>query len=546
MHTTESPIERDLETPRHPANGSGTSSEVADQASRRRTFAVISHPDAGKSTLTEALALHAHAIGEAGAVHGKGNRRGVVSDWMEMERDRGISITSAVLQFAYAETVINLLDTPGHADFSEDTYRVLAAVDAAVMLVDAAKGIEPQTLKLFEVCRARGVPVITVVNKWDRPGLDALAIMDELTTRLDLHPMPLTWPIGVAGDFRGVLDCATGDFVEFTRTPGGATEAVATRWSAAEARAAVGDVFTQAEEEYDLLSASGHGFDLELFLSGAATPVLFGSAVLNFGVRQLLDTLVALAPAPSARPDTSGSSRDVSAPFSGFVFKIQAGMDKAHRDRLAFVRVCSGRFSRGMVVTHADTGRPFATKYAQSVFGRDRSTLDEAFPGDVIGLVNANALRVGDTLFSDEKVAFPRIPLFAPEHFAVARAAVSGKQKQFRRGIEQLGEEGVVQVLHSDRRGAQAPVLAAVGPMQFDVAKHRMEHEFGSPIRLEPLPYSVARAVTPDALPQLENRGGAEALTRADGVHLAVFADKWRMSSVERDLPADSLSPIFG
>jgi peptide chain release factor 3 len=546
MHTTASPIERDLEATRHPESRGGTSPEVADQAARRRTFAVISHPDAGKSTLTEALALHAHAIGEAGAVHGKGNRRGVVSDWMDMERDRGISITSAVLQFAYAETVINLLDTPGHADFSEDTYRVLAAVDAAVMLVDAAKGIEPQTLKLFEVCRARGVPVITVVNKWDRPGLDALAIMDELTTRLDLHPMPLTWPVGVAGDFRGVLDCATGDFVEFTRTPGGATEAIATRFSADEARATVGDVFTQAEEEYDLLSSSGHGFDLELFLSGAATPVLFGSAVLNFGVRQLLDTLVALAPPPSPRPDAAGGTREVSAPFSGFVFKIQAGMDKAHRDRLAFVRVCSGRFSRGMVVTHADTGRPFATKYAQSVFGRDRSTLDEAFPGDVIGLVNANALRVGDTLFADEKVTFPRIPLFAPEHFAVARAAVSGKQKQFRRGIEQLGEEGVVQVLHSDRRGAQAPVLAAVGPMQFDVAKHRMEHEFGSPIRLEALPYTIARAVAPAALPQLENRGGAEALTRADGVHLAVFADKWRMASVERDLPADSLSPIFG
>ena len=240
MPITASPLEDRLETHPRTHGSPGTSTEVAEQAARRRTFAVISHPDAGKSTLTEALALHAHAIGEAGAVHGKGNRRGVVSDWMEMERDRGISITSAVLQFAYAGTVINLLDTPGHADFSEDTYRVLAAVDASVMLVDAAKGIEPQTLKLFEVCRARGVPVITVVNKWDRPGLDALAIMDELTTRLDLHPMPLTWPVGVAGDFRGVLDCTTGEFVEFTRTPGGATEATATRWSAVDARATVG------------------------------------------------------------------------------------------------------------------------------------------------------------------------------------------------------------------------------------------------------------------------------------------------------------------
>src|SRR3954468_10761937 len=530
-----------------PGHAGGTVAGVgAEEAARRRTFAVISHPDAGKSTLTEALALHARAIGEAGAVHGKGNRRGVVSDWMGMGKDRGISITSAVLQFAYDGTVINLLDTPGHADFSEDTYRVLAAVDAAVMLVDAAKGIEPQTFKLFEVCRARGVPVITVVNKWDRPGLDALAIMDELTTRIDLHPMPLTWPVGVAGDFHGVLDCATGDFVQFTRTPGGATEAITTRMPADEAEQLLGSVWTDAVEEYDLLRSSGHDLDLELFLSGAASPVLFGSAVLNFGVRQLLDTLVTLAPAPGARPDRSGDPRAVSAPFSGFVFKIQAGMDRAHRDRLAFVRVCSGRFTRGMVVTHADTGRPFATKYAQSVFGRERSTLDEAYPGDVIGLVNANALRVGDTLFAEEKVAFPRIPLFAPEHFAVARAAVSGKQKQFRKGIEQLGEEGVVQVLHSDRRGAQAPVLAAVGPMQFDVAKHRMENEFGSPIRLEPLGYSVARAVNAEAMPTVESRSGAEALTRADGLNIAVFTDKWRLASVERDLPDGALTPIFG
>ncbi|MEO7754076.1 MAG: peptide chain release factor 3 [Terracoccus sp.] len=520
--------------------------EVTEQAARRRTFAVISHPDAGKSTLTEALALHAHAIGEAGAVHGKGARKGVVSDWMDMEKDRGISITSAVLQFAYAGTVVNLLDTPGHADFSEDTYRVFAAVDAAVMLVDAAKGIEPQTLKLFEVCRVRGVPVITVINKWDRPGLDALAIMDELTNRIDLHPMPLTWPVGVAGDFRGVVDGATGEFVEFTRTPGGATEAITTRHTAEEALRTQGDVFEQAVEELDLLRSSGHEFDMELFLSGAASPVLFGSAVLNFGVRQLLDTLVELAPAPGARPDRSGAPREVAAPFSGFVFKIQAGMDKAHRDRLAFMRVCSGRFSRGMVLTHGDTGRPFATKYAQSVFGRDRTTVDEAFPGDVIGLVNANALRVGDTLFADESVAFPRIPLFAPEHFAVARAAVSGKQKQFRRGIEQLGEEGVVQVLQSDRRGAQAPVLAAVGPMQFDVAKHRMEHEFGSAIRLEVLPYGVARAVTAEAMQAVDSRPGCEAFTRGDGVHIAAFVDKWRMASVERDLPDDSLGPIFG
>jgi peptide chain release factor 3 len=519
---------------------------VAAEAARRRTFAVISHPDAGKSTLTEALALHAQAIAEAGAVHGKGNRKGVVSDWMQMERDRGISITSAVLQFSYRDTVINLLDTPGHADFSEDTYRVLAAVDAAVMLVDAAKGIEPQTRKLFEVCRARNVPVLTLVNKWDRPGREALQLMDELTTELGLHPMPLTWPVGAAGEFHGVLDRAGGDFVQFTRTPGGATEAITRRLSPGEAASCVGEAWDRAVEEHQLMTASGHDYDRDRFLEGSATPVLFGSAVLNFGVRQLLDVLVELAPAPAARPDANGRPREVTASFSGFVFKVQAGMDPSHRDRLAFLRVCSGRFERGMVLTRASTGRPFTTKYAQSVFGRERATIDVAYPGDVIGLVNASALTVGDTLFEDVPVTFPPIPPFAPEHFAVARATDSGRQKQFRRGVDQLAEEGVVQILQSDRRGAQSPVLAAVGPMQFDVAQHRMAHEFGSPVTLEALTYSVARRVSPGAVPLLDRHHGTEVLSRTDGVLLALFTDKWRLASVERELPPSALTPVFG
>ena len=522
------------------------STVASAEAARRRTFAVISHPDAGKSTLTEALALHARAISEAGAVHGKGSRRGVVSDWMQMEQDRGISITSAALQFDYRDTVINLVDTPGHADFSEDTYRVLAAVDSAVMLVDAAKGIEPQTRKLFEVCRARGVPVVTVINKWDRPGLDALALMDELATNLDLHPMPLTWPVGIAGDFRGVLEGTTGDFVEFTRTPGGATEAIARRMSSEQAVREHSEVWEPAVEEFGLLAASGHEFDEELFLSGAATPVLFGSAVLNFGVRQLLDVLVELAPSPSARLGRARVSRALEDPFSGFVFKIQAGMDPAHRDRLAFVRVCSGRFERGMVLTHQPSGRPFATKYAQSVFGRERATLDVAYPGDIVGLVNASSLRVGDTLYDGEPVAFPQIPLFPPEHFGVATPLDAGRQKQFRRGIDQLGEEGVVQILRSDRRGDQAPVLAAVGPMQFEVASHRMEHEFAAPISLNSLPYSVARRISSEAAPLLASTYGAEVLIRTDGTLVAVFSDKWRLSTVSNDLPKGSLQPLFG
>ncbi|HEU4675392.1 MAG TPA: peptide chain release factor 3 [Motilibacteraceae bacterium] len=517
---------------------------VRAEAARRRTFAVISHPDAGKSTLTEALALHARVISEAGAVHGKAGRRSTVSDWMEMEKARGISITSAALQFSYRDAVVNLLDTPGHADFSEDTYRVLSAVDAAVMLVDAAKGLEPQTLKLFQVCKHRGIPVLTVVNKWDRPGREALELMDEIAERIGLRPTPLTWPVGVAGDFRGVLDRRGGGFIRFLRTAGGATVAPEEHLAPADAAASEGAAWTTAVEEHELLEADGADHDQAEFLAGRTTPVLFASAVLNFGVGQLLDVLLELAPAPDARPVVDGTTRPVDAPFSAFVFKVQAGMDASHRDRLAFARVCSGVFERGMVVTHAATGRPFATKYAHTVFGRERTTLDVAYPGDVVGLVNANALRVGDTLYAGPPVHYPPIPSFAPEHFASVRAADSGRYKQFRRGIEQLDQEGVVQVLRSELRGDQAPVLAAVGPMQFEVAVHRMETEFNAPVRLERLEYTIARRTRAEDVAILAAQRGVEVLQRSDGALLALFPDRWKLAAVQRanpDLVLDTL-----
>ncbi|GAB3247887.1 peptide chain release factor 3 [Alteromonas gracilis] len=517
---------------------------VEREARRRRTFAVISHPDAGKSTLTEALALHARVISEAGAVHGKAGRRGTVSDWMEMERARGISITSAALQFEYDDHVVNLVDTPGHADFSEDTYRVLSAVDAAVMLVDAAKGLEPQTLKLFQVCRHRRIPVITVINKWDRPGLDALELMDEIEQQIELKPTPLTWPVGISGDFHGVLDRRTGDYVEFTRTAGGATRAPETRMSPDAAVERVGDDWSTALEESDLLAADGSDHDPELFLAGETTPVLFASAILNFGVSQLLDVLVGIAPAPVDPVDADGGTRALGAPFSAFVFKVQAGMDTAHRDRVAFARVCTGRFDRGMVVTHAATGKPFATKYAQAVFGRERSSLDVAYPGDVIGLVNATALRVGDTIHDGPGVAYPPIESFAPEHFAVLTAKDTGRAKQFRRGVEQLDQEGVVQVLRSEARGDQSPVLAAVGPMQFEVVAHRMEHEFNAPIRWEQLSYSLAQIVRADQAAEVDSLSGVEVLRRSDGVHLALFPDKWRLGSATRLNPHLEFTPL--
>ena len=517
------------------------------EAGKRRAFAVISHPDAGKSTLTEALALHASAITHAGAVHGKAGRRGVTSDWMAMERARGISITSAALRFDYRDMVLNLLDTPGHADFSEDTYRVLSAVDCAIMLLDSAKGLEPQTLKLFDVCRSRGVPVITFVNKWDRPGREPLELLDEIEQQIGLRPAPVNWPVGVAGDFRALIERATGDYVTFTRTPGGAGRAVEAQLDARAAAARDGEAYVTAQEELALLDAIyGGAIDLPSFLAGVSSPVLFGAALPNFGVRRLLDAVTELAPPPGPRDDIKGEPRPVDAPFSGLVFKVQANMDPAHRDRVAFVRVCSGRFERGMVLTHAATGRPFATKYAQAMFGQDRETLEEAYPGDVIGLVNATALRPGDTLYDEVPVEFPPIPSFAPEHFAVVRGKEASKQKQFRRGIEQLDTEGVVQVLASDLRGDQAPVLAAVGPLQFDVVLHRLEHEFGARADLDHLDYTLARRTDAESARALAGQRGAEVLTRRhDGALLAVFTDKWRLGQIQREHPDLLLEPLI-
>ena len=503
----------------------------------RRTFAVISHPDAGKSTLTEALALHARVISEAGAVHGKGDRRATVSDWMAMEKARGISITSAALQFVYRDHVVNLVDTPGHSDFSEDTYRVLSAVDSAVMLVDAGKGLEPQTLKLFKVCALRGIPVITVINKWDRPGLSALGLMDLIQEQIKLRPTPLTWPVGEAGDFRGVLDRRTGEFVKYTRTAGGATRAPERRLSHDMVEENDAALWAEAVSEHELLSLDEADHDQARFLAGETTPVMFASALQNFGVAQLLDLLLDLAPEPTATPGVDGSVREVGDDFSAFVFKVQSGMNNAHRDRLAYARVVSGTFERGMVVTHATTGRPFATKFAQSVFGRETTSVESAEPGDIIGFVNAQALRVGDTVYAGEPIQYPPVPSFAPEHFVTATAGDIGRYKQFRKGIEQLDQEGVVQVLRSDLRGDQSPVLAAVGPMQFEVVEDRMNNEFNSPIRFSRLDYQVARRTDAAGAAALAGIRGVEVLERSDGTHLALFVDQWRAKVTERDNP---------
>ena len=508
--------------------------------------------------MTEALALHARMISEAGAIHGKAGRKSTVSDWMEMEKARGISVSSTALQFNYTSQgspttgpddpelphVINLVDPPGHADFSEDTYRVLTAVDAAVMLIDAAKGLEPQTLKLFQVCRHRGIPVVTVVNKWDRPGRTPLELIDEISERIGLTPTPLFVPVGIAGDFRGLLDRRTGEYVHFTRTAGGAKIAPEEIMGADVAAEREGDAWVAATEESELLSEMGQDHDQEMFLAGQTSPMIFASAMLNFGVRQLLETLVELAPAPAGRADVDGRLREVTDPFSAVVFKVQAGMDASHRDRLAYMRIVSGEFERGMVVTHAQTGKPFATKYAQAVFGRDRSTVDTAYPGDVVGLVNATALAPGDTLYDDPRVQFPPIPSFAPEHFSSLRATTADKYKQFRKAMDQLDSEGVVQVLRNDTRGDASPVLAAVGPMQFEVVTARMKSEFNVDTVIEPLGYTLARRTDEHSAPELDRQRGVEVFTRTDGAILALFSDKWRLQYIEKEHSDLTLEPL--
>lgn len=536
------------------------------EAARRRTFAVIAHPDAGKSTLTEALALHAHVISEAGAVHGKGSRKSTVSDWMDMEKDRGISIASSALQFEYAPEghegepyVINLVDTPGHADFSEDTYRVLSAVDAAVMLIDAAKGLEPQTLKLFRVCKARGLPIVTVINKWDRVGREPLELVDEIVTEIDLQPTPLYWPVGEAGDFRGLAHVDTGgeidEYIHFTRTAGGSTIAPEEHFSPAAAAEREGEAWDTAVEEAELLLEDGALHDQQLFEQCITSPIIFASAMLNFGVHQILDTLCAIAPAPEGRGadekavQTSATamdtSRGVDDEFSGIVFKVQAGMDRNHRDTLAFMRVVSGEFERGMQVTHAQSGRTFSTKYALTVFGRSRDTVETAYPGDIIGLVNAGALAPGDTIYAGRKVQYPPMPQFAPEYFRTLRAKSLGKYKQFRKGLEQLDAEGVVQILRNDARGDAAPVMAAVGPMQFEVMQARLDVEYNVETVTEAIPYTVARRTDAESAPELGRQRGVEIFTRTDGELIALFGDKWKLAFVEKEHPELTIEPLI-
>lgn len=474
---------------------------IRQQVNRRRTFAIISHPDAGKTTLTEKLLLFGGCIEVAGAVRGRKTQRSATSDWMELEKQRGISVSSTVLTFEFEGFRVNLLDTPGHHDFSEDTYRTLMAADSAVMVIDLAKGVESQTEKLFQVCALRQTPVLTFVNKVDRPGQAPLEILSEIESKLGIDVVPFNWPIGTGVDFRGVVEIASGRAHLFedrrgdTRTPFRTVDL-----ETLDDPAIPRSVIRQAQEEVALLRDVGETFDTELFLGGKITPVFFGSALSNWGVEHFLRGFLQLCPPPTDRESDLGPIPVDSADFSGFVFKIQANLDPRHRDRVAFVRVCSGKFQRDMEVLHPRTGKRLRLPRAHRVFGQERETMDEAFPGDIIGLVNPGEFLLGDTICTGRPVQFEPLPQFSPEYFAILRCRQTLKRKQFTRGLEQLLEEGAIQMFLDPKSTRRDPMLAAVGELQFDVVRYRLESEYNAETDIEWLPYKLARWV--DAEPE--------------------------------------------
>ncbi|MCR6656343.1 MAG: peptide chain release factor 3 [Opitutus sp.] len=484
------------------------------EIARRRTFAIISHPDAGKTTLTEKFLLYGNAIHLAGAVKDRKNQRSTASDWMELEKQRGISISSTVLQFDYEGFAVNLLDTPGHKDFSEDTYRVLTAVDAALMVIDAAKGVETQTRKLFEVCRRRGVPIFTFMNKCDRPTRNPLELLDELETVLGLQASPVIWPLGNGPSFRGVFDRRSKQVHLFERVPGGAYQApvnVASLDDAAVREKLDDYTFNEVKEQLEMLDGAGHPFDLEAVRAGQQTPVYFGSAVNNFGIQLLLDGFLKDSIPPQPRKisapievqTTAAENTEVpvaSPKFSGFIFKIQANMDPKHRDRIAFLRVCSGKFERDMTVVHQRTGKQVRLSSSHKLFGQERETVDEAWPGDVIGLVGHSDFGIGDTLTTDRSIVFNEIPRFPSEVFTYISNPNAGDAKKYRAGLEQLLQEGVVQSFNARNAPPGATLLAAVGPLQFEVVQWRLQSEYNAESRLTPAPWTLMRWVEPHPL----------------------------------------------
>ena len=524
---------------------SDASRTLAAEVARRRTFAIISHPDAGKTTLTEKLLLYGGAIHLAGSVKTRRNAsRHTTSDWMELERQRGISITTSVLQFPYAGHHVNLLDTPGHNDFSEDTYRTLAAADAAVMLIDSAKGVEPQTIKLFEVCRLRRIPIVTFMNKLDRSGQDPLDLMDEIERILGIPCHPVTWPIGSGPDFQGVYDRWGKTLLRYERGDGHRGERVQPIGvSSLEDAAFIATLGERAHAtlkgELDLLATAGNEFDRDDFLAGGITPVFFGSASNDFGVEPFLNRFLELAPAPLPRKTTTGEVDPLNPSFSGFVFKIQANMDPAHRDRIAFLRIVSGKFTRGMEVLNPRSGRTLKLTKPLQFLAQERTLVEEAWAGDILGLWDAGNLRIGDSLAEAPGIEFEGIPRFSPEFFNRVVMLDPAKRKQLKKGLDQLSEEGAVQVFHDAERMERDPVLGAVGVLQFEVIQHRLRSEYGAEISYARLPFTLARWVEGEEFDRrrFDDPPSVACLVDLEGRPLVLFQSKWHLERAERENP---------
>ena len=505
---------------------------IDGEIAKRRTFAIISHPDAGKTTLSEKLLLYGGAIQKAGMITKKANRSQTVSDWMEIERARGISITSSALKFEWNGAVYNLLDTPGHEDFSEDTYRTLMAVDSAIMLLDCVKGVEPQTIKLFKVCRERGIPIFTFINKMDRPGKQAFELLEEVEEVLGILAVPMTWPIGSPGDFKGVFERGSQRVHMYQRTAGGQWKAPSSSTNLddpAFAELVSRDDASRLREELELVEELMHPFDHELFEEGEITPVFFGCAINNFGLENFLQKFTELAPPPGPIETDKGDLPPNGKTFCAFVYKVQANMNPSHRDRMAFIRVAAGRFEKNMNAKHLRSGKKVKLSFPYRLFGQKREIIEEAYPGDIVGLVNPGIFRVGDVLTTGTTYKISAFPRFAPEIFAKVFNLDQSKGKSFRKGIQQLGEEGVVQILQ-DPKAPHLPILAAVGELQLQVFKDRMKAEYRCDLKIDRLEYGASRWLAKQ--PDHPERLPFSIMFDENNLAVALFRNEWHMNQI--------------
>ncbi len=521
------------------------------EINRRRTFAIISHPDAGKTTLTEKFLLYGGAVQLAGSVTARKNQRSSTSDWMELEKKRGISISSTVLQFDYRDYKINLLDTPGHEDFSEDTYRVLTAVDAVVMVIDAAKGIEAQTRKLFEVCRKRMIPIFTFINKLDRPTLEPLALIDEIESVLGIGAYPMNYPLGTGIDFKGVFDRLENQIHLFEKTTGGVYKAPVSVMNISDPivkEKLSGNNYDKLIEELEMLDTAGEQFNADSVIEGKLTPVFFGSAMNNFGVQLLLDGFLKYAVQPAPRNSSIGIIKPEHEIFSGFIFKIQANMDPKHRDRIAFLRICSGKFERDMQAVHTASGKKIRLSNSQKLFGQERETIDEAYPGDIIGFVGNSNFGIGDTITENPSIEYNEIPKFAPEHFVFMINPNPSNYKKFRDGLDQLLQEGVIQAFYIKNSAQRIPLLGAVGPLQFEVVQYRLESEYGAESRLEQTNWKVLRWISPktddEQLSSIVLPAGASLATDSSDRTVILLTSEWSLNYFKEKYPKIELSDI--